>query len=230
VRAERVILSATSFAEARDALELATDIAARLDGDLQGLLIEQEAVLALIGLPAGRVIGSHGRRLSGLDAAGMEAAFRGDARRFEEALARAAEATALRWSFRHRKGRVGVILGGMMEAAGTLLVASGAPRRGPLREIVLVLGTGADTGLARLASEQAARIARPLRLLLPEGAEPPAGVVPAVIERFRGEADLHAKIAALDPYSLLFAEMGSDTGSLSEVAQEARCTCILHKP
>lgn len=229
MRAERVILSATSFAEARDALELATDIAARLDGDLQGLLIEQEAVLALIGLPAARVIGSHGRSLSGVDAAGMEAAFRGDARRFEEALARAAEATALRWSFRHRKGRVGVILGGMMDA-GTLLVASGAPRRRPLREIVLVLGWGADTGLARLAAEQAERIARPLRLLLPEGAAPPPGLVPAVIERFRDEADLHARIAALDPYSLLFAEMGSDTGSLSEIAQEARCTCILHRP
>jgi len=227
MRAARVILSATSFAEARDALELATEIAAGMDGDLQGLLIEQEAVLALTGLPAARLIGPQGRALTGIDAAGMEAAFRGDARRFEEALARAAEAAALRWSFRRQRGRIGAILGGMLET-GTLLVASGAPRRRPLREVVLVLGSDGGTGLAGFAAQQAARTSRPLRLLLPEDAEPPAGLGPAVIERFGDEADLHRRIAALDPHSLLLAEIGSDTGSLAEIAQEARCTCILH--
>lgn len=229
MRAARVILSATSFAEARDALELATEIAAQLESDLHGLLIEQEAVLALAGLPAARLIGPHGRTLSGIDAAGMEAAFRGDARRFEAAVARAAEEAALRWSFRHLRGNIGPILGEMIQA-GTLLVASGAPRRIPIREVVLLLGADGDMPLSRLAAEQAARTGRPLRLLLPEDAEPPPSLIPAVTERFSSEAELHALIARLDPHSLLFAEIGSDTGSLAEIAQDARCTCILHTP
>ncbi|WP_212524317.1 hypothetical protein [Actibacterium sp. MT2.3-13A] len=221
----RVILSATSFAEARDALALATEIAAEMNGDLQGLLIEQEAVVTLTRLPAARLIGSHGRALGGIDPAGMAAAFRGDARRFEAELARAAEAAALRWSFRHKRGQVGEILEEMLQA-GTLLVACGAPRRAPLREVVLVLGADGDMALARLAAAQAARIGRPLRLLLPPGAEPPPDLAPTVIERFADEPALRARIAALDPRSLLFAE----AGSLAKIAQEARCTCILRVP
>jgi len=227
--AARVILSATSFAEARDALALAAEIAAQLKGDLQGLLIEQDAVLALSGLPSARLIGPHGRALSAIDAAAMEAAFRGDARRFEAALARAAEEAALRWSFRHQRGRIGAILGEMMEG-GTLLVASGAPRHAPVRDVVLVLRADTDPFLAGLAAAQAARTGHPLRLLLAPGAEPDPALAPAVVERFGDERSLHDRIASLNPRNLLFAETGGQAGSLAEIAQEARCTCILRIP
>ncbi|MGC9368026.1 MAG: hypothetical protein ACP5DX_00670 [Paracoccaceae bacterium] len=225
----RVILSATSFAEARDAMALAAEIAAQLKGDLQGLLIEQDAVLALSGLPSARLIGPHGRALSAGNAAAMEAAFRGDARRFQEALARAAEEAALRWSFRHQRGRLGAVLGELMEG-GTLLVASGAPRHAPVREVVLVLRDDTVPALAELAAAQAARTGHPLRLLLAPGVEPGPGLAPAVIERFEDERSLHERISRLDPRSLLFAETGGEGGTLAEIAQEARCTCILSVP
>ncbi|MCO8146040.1 hypothetical protein NHN26_12505 [Rhodovulum tesquicola] len=162
----RVILSVACLAEAEAMLPLATGLAAEAGATLEGLLFEEADSIALALVGAARIVDPAGRTLVGLDPSRMGAAYARDAARFERLLSRAAEDAALRWSFRHARGRLTEALASIA-APGDLLVLPAGPLRTPLREIVLA--AGADAALTPLAEAAATRMSRPLRRLLVPG-------------------------------------------------------------
>lgn len=164
----RVVLGVTSYADAAPTLALAAALATEAGADLHGLMVEDDAHLALCALSAACIVDPAGRVLARHDAARMRAAVQRDAARFKQELAIQATRTALGWSFGRGSGRLGAVLAGTL-TAGDMLVLPAGPTRAPLREIVL-LQTGVVAGLGPLAHALAARLSRPLRTL-PDGPE-----------------------------------------------------------
>ncbi|TCP60370.1 hypothetical protein EV663_11051 [Rhodovulum bhavnagarense] len=159
----RVILGASSFADAGPVLGLALALAAEAGAELRGLLVEDDAHLALSGLSSACIVDAAGRTVARHGAGPMRAAFLRDAARFEQALAREADRAALTWSFQHRAGRLAAVLADTLGPDDMLVLPAG-PVRARLREVVL-LQTGAAAGLEPLARALAERLLSPLRAL-----------------------------------------------------------------
>lgn len=223
----RVVLGATCYAEARSALTVGLRIASRFDGELRGLLIEEEAVLAVARRPGARIITPGGRRISGIGAESMAAAFLRDAERFERELAAAAGALPLRWSFARRAGRMAAILSEAMSAAD-FLILGGAPLGPEPGGVVYLAGPHTDPELEDIAADLAGELHRPLRVILqdPAAAAPARLAAGQVVISPSAEA-LRELIALLTADSILVANLANAPVGLTEVLSPARFTRIL---
>jgi len=226
-RPTRVILGATCYADAEAGIAVAVGLARVLSGELQGLLVEEESIVAYAGLPFARVIGPGGRAEGGLSAERMRAAFRRDARAFERRLAEAAGAAALGWSFAARPGRLATVLGEIAGAGDFILLGHRAARPSE-GEVVFLPAPDGDPALGALAERLAGALGRPLRVLAgTAGAAAPVG---AALERLPTRAAVMVRLARLSPAAVL-AEAGAVApGDVTDLAETARCPVIVQRP
>ncbi|WP_413868624.1 hypothetical protein [Albidovulum sp.] len=214
----RIILGATTLADAAGALALATALAVE-GSELHGLLVEDEEVLALCTAQGACIVAPAGRAGGTLDAGRLRRAFIGEAARFERLLAEAAGRAAVRASFSLGRGRLAASLAAAAGPGDLMIVAAG-PFRAPVREVVLLSAGLSDPALPVLARATAERLRRPLRTI---GGIPPSG----------GAADAAAAAGMLDtlgtlgPGAILFAELSRTGLSLEDVLRRTRCTCVL---
>lgn len=223
----RIVLGATCYAEAHSALRIGLRVAARFSGELNAVLIEEEAVLAIARRPGARIITPAGQRVSGIGAESMAAAFLRDAERFERELAAAASSLPARWSFARRTGRMAALL---TEAAlaGDVLVLGGAPLARTSGDVVYLAGSHADPELEAIAQDLAADLHRPLKVILAdETAAAPETVVPREVIRPRDAEALRRELARLPSDTILIANLANVPPDMPEVSGPARFTRIL---
>jgi len=105
----QVIISATCFADASSAIELATFLAKKLKLEIKAYFIEDESALLAASLPFARAISVAGGS-SQVTHAEMRDAYLRDAKTYEIALSNAARTAALTWSFEQVKGHPETLL------------------------------------------------------------------------------------------------------------------------
>ncbi|MDF1774747.1 MAG: hypothetical protein P1V13_01870 [Rhizobiaceae bacterium] len=106
----RIIVGATSFADANSAIALAVGLASELDGEINACLIDDEAVLAYAALPFARTIFPGGGKAEPVTLQAMQSAFRRDAEGFRKAIENAASLGAFRWTFQQKRGELRSLL------------------------------------------------------------------------------------------------------------------------
>lgn len=181
----RILVALDASTHSRAALDNAVDLAARVEAELLGLFVEDANLLQLAALPFAREVGSAAGAARPLNAAAMERSLKAQAERARLALAAAASAARLRWSFRVVRGEVAaelvaasfdadlVSIGkmGRQPSAGGRLgpvarrVAAAAPRPVLLARSVISARHGVgvlfgETAMAERALWVAARLAR----------------------------------------------------------------------
>jgi hypothetical protein len=105
----RVIISATCFADASSAIELATFLAKKLKLEIKAYFIEDESAFGATNLPFARATSITGGS-SKVTHAEMRDAYLRDAKTYEIALSNAARTAALNWSFEQMKGHPETLL------------------------------------------------------------------------------------------------------------------------
>jgi hypothetical protein len=105
----QVIISATCFADASSAIELATLLAKTLKLGIKAYFIEDESAFLAAGLPFARAISVAGGH-SQVTHSAMREAYLRDAETYEIALSNAAQTEALTWSFEQVKGHPETVL------------------------------------------------------------------------------------------------------------------------
>ena len=110
IRRWRIIVGATSFADANSAIALAISLAGefagKLDCEIDACLIEDEVVLAYAALPFARTIFPGGGKAEPVTLQAMQSAFRRDAQVFRKAIENAAALGAFRWTFQQKRGQL----------------------------------------------------------------------------------------------------------------------------
>ena len=114
-RFRRILVALDSSAASREALVAATAIARRLGAELEGIFVEDADVLRAAGLPFASQLSLPSGAAHPLDRRVLEAELRALAAAAREALADAAGAGGVGWSFRVARGQVSVEL---LHAAG----------------------------------------------------------------------------------------------------------------
>lgn len=100
----RILIGAGSYADARDAVEIAAHLAATMRLDLSGLLLEDPAAQETAITRYQRVITTSGAMILTLDQQQMRLVMASDARAFRLHLSRIAKIHTVSWSFEQRTG------------------------------------------------------------------------------------------------------------------------------
>lgn len=238
----RIILGATTLADAAGTLALATALASALaagragraaggdtddtggGAEIHGLLVEDDEVLALATAHAASIVAPAGRAAVMLDPAALHRAFAREAAGFQRLLAEAAARAALRASFSRGRGRLAAALAAAA-APGDLLVVPAGPFRTAVREVVVLSAGLSDPVLPAMARATAERLRRPLRTIPAPGGPAADAAGPAASPA--PQAGLLAALAGLGPGSLLFAELPRSGLSLEDVLRRTRCIHVL---
>lgn len=118
----RIVVAATSFADASSGVRLASLLSARIEADLQGVFIEEEETVGLFRSPSTRIVSATGALLALPSSAELRAALKRDALAFEREIARIAQTHARSWSFRILQGRLFAHIGELLQARDILLL------------------------------------------------------------------------------------------------------------
>lgn len=221
----RVVLGATCYAEAHAALAVALRVATRLGGEVRGLLVEEEAALAVAGRPGARIVSPGGRFLTDIGAERMARAFLSDAQRFERELE--AAAGTLNWSFARRAGRRTAVLAEAL-AAGDVLVLGGAAPRARAGSVVYLAGPRADPELEEVAADLAETLGLPLRVLLPPApAASLARLAGQPAERAASAEALGVALRMLRAGSILVGSLGDAPFDIEEPSELLGFTRVL---
>ncbi len=166
-RQNRIIISATCFADADAAIVIATNLAKKVKGDLLGLLVEEESILRHADLPFSKVIAFQSGTLQKVTPEAMAAAFRSDARFFKTILEKMAMDACVNWSFESRRGQMMSLVHGM-ESKGDLILLGHQQTAMSEGEIVyLNFSDGDDSSFEELASQIALEMNIPFQVISP---------------------------------------------------------------
>ncbi|MHC0053070.1 hypothetical protein [Actibacterium sp. D379-3] len=225
----RVILGATSFADADSAIAVAVALAHDSESELVGLLIEEETILACA---AGR--GALAGGAVPLSVERMLAAYRRDALAFQARIAEAAQGRALRWSFTQRRGRVLPLLSELAGQGDLVLLGH---RRAPFQAgaVVAVPGPTDDDPALAQAVRTARGLGRPITILAPAaqlagaaatalrlGARPDALTLRAVAD----QAALLDTLNRLDAATVFLGRTGFAPAFLARLSEAARAPVV----
>jgi hypothetical protein len=152
----RIVVAASSFADASSGVRLAALLSARIEADLQGVFIEGETG-DLFRSPAARIVSTTGALLALPSPEEMRATLKREAHAFESEIARIAQSHARPWSFRTIQGRLFGRLDDLLQARDILLLGHRPLLR--LRGPVVRLG---KTGHPDIAAGLAADLGVPL--------------------------------------------------------------------
>ncbi len=119
----RILVALDASPASLAALDLAADLAERYQAELLGIYVEDINLLRSAEIPITREIGYYSGTSHDIDSQHIERELKAQARRVEQLMAKIAQNTNLRWSFRKARG---VIHGELLEAAqGTDLIILG---------------------------------------------------------------------------------------------------------
>lgn len=102
----RVIIGATCFADADGAITMAAILARKLQGEILGLLVEDDAILRYANFPTATTMTFKSGLAQSVTPEIMAKAFQRDANIFERELTKAAKQVAVRSSFEHQRGQL----------------------------------------------------------------------------------------------------------------------------
>lgn len=161
----RIVVGATCYADASSVIEIGCFLAENTKGELQAILIEEDAVYGLSALPSARVtpVGGLTRPVT---PEAMIAAFKRDATAYEKAIREGAAKRAIRWSFEKRRGEFPVVLSHDLSTGDLIIFGYQVLRRGPGELMVVDYANDMDVSLVELASEVAQEMQRPLHVVL----------------------------------------------------------------
>jgi nucleotide-binding universal stress UspA family protein len=106
----RILVAVDASAHSLAALEVAADLARRLEADLAGLFVEEDDLLRLAALPFARAYSADAADLARIDPEAMRRALHVQAERARRALAAVAARHHVAWSFRIARGSAGAAL------------------------------------------------------------------------------------------------------------------------
>ena len=139
----RVIIGATCFADADAAIAMAASLAKMVEGEILGLLVEDDSILSYADLPFAKTLTFQQGTLQPVTRKTMDSAFLRDARVFERRLANAASQTAVNWSFEHKRGQMMPLLQSAASAGDFIFL--GYQQTGIVRgEIIFIDFVGDD--------------------------------------------------------------------------------------
>lgn len=164
-KSHRIVIGATCYADASSVIEIGCYLAESTQGELQAVLIEEEAVFDLSALPSAQVIPVGGLSRPVTPEAMIEA-FRRDAAAYEKAIRERAGKRAIRWSFEKRRGEFPVVLNHDLSTGDVIVFGYQAMRRGVGELLVVDYANDMDVSLVELASKVAQEMRRDLHVVL----------------------------------------------------------------
>ena len=154
----RILIGATSFADARAAFAIADRLAESLASKLGGVLLHDTAINELVASPGQRVITESGEVLAAPSAARLRTIFESDVKAFRQALDELASLRSVAWSFERREGEP---IAGFFEAAAewdVLLLGQRCQAPGRGRIVLVAPETGVSEDLDAVAHDLAAKM------------------------------------------------------------------------
>jgi hypothetical protein len=241
VKRHRIVIGATSFADACSVIDIGCFLAESTQRDIQAVLIEEETVYALSALPSARVTLIGGQSQPVTPAAMIEA-FRRDAVAYEKAVRESAAKRALHWSFEKRRGEFPRVLNEVLSTGDLIVFGYQALRRARGEILVVDYANDMDVSLVELASSVSREMHLPLHVVLLRNA-PDAAILVSDHARSRMQRlsqnltimDREDNIAALlDSIRrsrvatvMISAGLAADVG-LDALLDAARCPVIIY--
>ena len=236
----RIVVGATCYADARSVIEISAFLAESIKGELQAVLIEEEAVFSLSARPAARVTLSGGMSRP-VTAQAMMDAFQRDAAAFEKAVRETAAKRAVDWSFETRRGEFPVALNHNLTTGDLIVFGYQVPGRLPGEFLVVDYTNDLDVSLIELAANVAHEMKRPLHVVLLRKSPDHAikvsdharsrmeqlAVNLTILDQDNSQSALldavrHARVATV----MVSAELVRDVG-LARLLENARCPVIV---
>ncbi len=208
---EKIVVALDASPQSVAALRAATELAARLQAEVEGLFVEDMDLFCLCDLPFGREVCACTGEVRGIDTAGMERQLRVQAASIREVMRRVAEGTPVPWSLRVLRGSVAEEL--LIAAQGAMLMGMGRA------------GRARGRGMGSIAQALVAQSHRPL-LISGEGTglEFPLTVVYTGTPAAQRALELAMRLAEQDPGRLRVVVWngGDASADLDQLEHEAR--------
>ncbi len=226
----RVLIGASSYADARAGLHLADVMADMLAESIGGLMLEEEHVTELIARPGQRVVSRRGQLIPAPSREELAALHDRDERAFRAALAALSKARALHYSFERRQGELVAGLLNVAENWDMLVIGHGDGHLTPStrgRVVLIAPPEGATSEAAALA----ARLAQGLRAHLVTGYPADGSAAPHAPDfRWQNLPELMHRIARLSADAVvldLAAGPISSSDALRALVDAARCPVLV---
>ncbi len=164
-KSRRIVIGATCYADATSVIEIGCFLAQSTKGELQAVLIEEDAVYSLSAQPSARVtpVGGLSRPVT---PEAMIDAFKRDAAAYEKAIRESAAKRAIRWSFEKRRGEFPIGLNHDLATGDLIVFGYQVPGRSVGEILVVDYADDMDVSLVELASNVAREMRRPLHVVL----------------------------------------------------------------
>lgn len=164
-KSRRIVIGATCYADATSVIEIGCYLAESTKGELQAILIEEDAVHNLSARPSTRVtpVGGLSRPVT---PEAMVEAFKRDAAAYEKAIRERVAKRAIRWSFEKRRGEFPVVLNHDLSTGDLIVFGYQVLRRGVGELLVVDYANDMDVSLVELAANVAQEMHRPLHVVL----------------------------------------------------------------
>ena len=235
-RPTRILVGATTFADAETALGLVRFVPGGMASDLIGLLAEDLSDLMDKGTPVGRLVTFSGRVVAAPDREHLIKLMEGERRAFQASLSKLAGTLAAHWSFEARTGTLDEVIASWTIGWDMLLIGHRKLHRRP-GSVAVICGPGPGQEKARgVALSLAAATGARCQVL--EMQPDPTGL-PASGDEPRDQGgrlvftDINALLVHLGRTNLgalvldLSSGPFSTTASLQEVLRVARCPIIV---
>ncbi len=240
-RRRRVIVSATCFADADAAIKIAARLARKIQGDVLGLLIEDEAISRYAELPFAKTLAFQPATQQPVTSRAMRIAFERDAQRFKTILAKAARNASIEWSFESKRGKTIPLLHSTASKGDFILLGYQQMRASQGEIICLIDAGGNDASLLNIGKTLAQEMNIPLHqiTLINHGKETPDKSSGRQLAHAHLISDQSTTISTLNRDELLeylrkssptavFATAHIDNGDyLSTIQEAARCSVVL---
>lgn len=232
-RRAHVILGATCYADAEASLRVAVVLARQIGGEIHGCLVTDEAILASVAHPRARAVAYSGQSLTKVTSKSMHAAFRADAKLFEDQLLRTARQASLGTVFSEARGRFASVLH-EKAVAGDLIVFG---FRRAIRDgdrIVLVLGDDQpESGILSLGVQLSAALRKRLTLfaapeLTPEITSRLSKLAAPTydLRPYIGNEALLSELDRMSPSAVVVGFRSSGIPSVMRLVNAARCPVV----
>jgi len=227
---KRVIVGATCFADADAAIEMAAKLARKVEADVLGLLVEDDAIVRYARSPSAKTLTFQRGSRQHVTPKTMGRAFQRDARVFEHRLSSAARQAAVRWSFERQRGHIIPLLHSVAVAGDFIFLGY---QKTPLArgQIVFIDHGGKGEGqLFNLSKEIAQEMGLALQTIhLSKSEKPPSRADSDLFSMAlnASEQEMLDYLRTASPTAVIVAISPQHHFDLDEMLKAARCSVIL---